>query len=108
MMEALLRVKALPGKRKEALEILRSMQELLKLKHDCMACEIYESFGNEDWILYLEKWRTKEAMFRHIQSDLYRRVLAVMELTEESPQLSFQELSDVKGMELVVELREDS
>jgi len=108
MIEAMLRVKALPGKRKEALEILRSLQKPLKLKHDCMECEIYESYGEVDWILYLEKWRTKEAMFRHIQSDLYRRLLSVMDLTEESPQLSFQELGEAKGMELVVELREES
>ncbi len=105
MIEAMLRVKALPGKRKEALEILRSLQEPLKLKHDCMECKVYESYGEEDWILYVEKWRTKEAMYRHIQSDLYRRVLTVMELTEESPQLTYQELTEVKGIELVEELR---
>jgi quinol monooxygenase YgiN len=108
MFEAILRVKTLPGKNKDVLEILKSLQESLNRKQDCMGCEIYKSLGEEGWILYLEKWLTKESMFRHIQSDLYRRVLAVMELTQESPQLSFQELANVKGIELVMELRKIS
>jgi len=102
----MLKIRPLPGKRRELLTILASMQEQLLIRHDCIVSEIYEPFGGEDEVFYLEQWRTKESLYRHIESDLYRRVLMAMELASESPQISFPELTNVKGMELIVALRE--
>jgi quinol monooxygenase YgiN len=106
MINAMLTVKVLPGKRKVAIDILRSIQKPLCLKHELLSCKIYEANDEEDEILYLEQWRTKEALHRHVQSDLYMRVLEVMELASSSPQLCFQDISEVRGIDLVIALRE--
>ena len=103
----MLTIKALPGKRQEVFDILRTIQEALSLKQDCLACEIYETYGEEDSILYIENWRNGISLNRHIQSDLYRRVLAVMELAAEPPTVSFRESHRVRGMELIMKLREE-
>lgn len=105
MITAMLRIKALPGKRQEVLDILRTLQETLRVKHDCEACKLYEAYGEEDFILYVENWLTRQSLYRHIQSDLYRRVLTAMELADEPPQVSFQESELIQGMELIATLR---
>ena len=106
MINAMLTIKVLPGKRKAAIDILRSMERPLHLKKELLLCKIYETDQEEDEILYVEQWRTKEALSRHIQSDLYMRILEVMELSAVSPQLSFQEVSEIRGIDLVIALRE--
>src|SRR5262245_33044671 len=108
MVLAMLRIKPLSGKKKEALEILQSMKEPLRLKHGCIGSQVYESHSEEDRILYLEYWNSKEYFHRHIQSDLYLRVLTVMELSQETPVIEFHEFSAAQGMELIQALRQAS
>ena len=85
---------------------MRSIQKSVQLKNELLLCKILVADDAEDEILYLEQWRTKEALQRHIQSDLYMRILEVMELSAVSPQLSFQEVSETRGIDLVIALRE--
>lgn len=80
----------------------------MRIKHDCAGGRVYESYGEENCILYLEEWKTKEALYRHIQSDLYRRILSVMELAEETPCVEFHEFNEMQGMELIISLRQGS
>jgi quinol monooxygenase YgiN len=106
MMIAMLTIKVLPGKRKAAIDILRSMEGPLRVKKELVLQKIYQADQEEDEILYMEQWLTKEALQRHIQSDLFMRILEVMELSAVSPQLSFQEFSGTRGIDLVIALRE--
>ena len=76
----------------------------MALKHGSVCSRVYKSYGDDDSILYIEQWKTKEALYRHIQSDLYRRILTVMELAKEAPDISFSEFEE--GLELIQALRE--
>lgn len=68
----------------EALEILCSLRRRLEVRRDCLACKIYEARESEGEILYLEQWRSSEALNRHIQSPLY----ILKETTFENTKLS--------------------
>jgi quinol monooxygenase YgiN len=100
-----LRMRVLPGKRKDVLEILESVKEDLAGKEDC-TCEIYFQHGDEETILYVEYWKKKDALYHHIRSDLYRRILNVMELASETPDIRFHEIEKTEGIDLVFNLRE--
>jgi quinol monooxygenase YgiN len=100
-----LKMRVLPGKQRDVLEILESVKEDLVGREDC-ACGIYKQHGDEDTILYIEFWMKKEAMYHHLRSDLYRRILNVMELASETPDIRFHELEKTEGIELVFNLRE--
>ncbi len=56
-------------------------------------------------ILYLEKWQSEEEIDRHIQSDLYLRILNTLDLCRERPDTCFHEVSDIKGVERIAALR---
>jgi len=52
-----------------------------------------------------EQWESEEALHEHIRSDLYRHLLAAMELSKQPPEVMFHYFSETKGFELVEELR---
>ncbi|MCK6621879.1 MAG: antibiotic biosynthesis monooxygenase [Calditrichaceae bacterium] len=106
MLIVLLKINPRPGKRQDTLDILRSLQLPLQVRQDCLACEVYETREGKGEILYLEQWRNKEALSRHIQSTLYLRILTAMELAAEAPEICFHEVADSRGMDLIEEIRE--
>jgi quinol monooxygenase YgiN len=105
MMIARLILKVLPEKRNAAIDILRSVQLALGIRQEVLLCKVYEN-SEDGEILFIEQWRTKEALYRHIQSDLYRRILEVMELAKLPPDLCFFDVSEIEGLDLVITLRQ--
>jgi quinol monooxygenase YgiN len=53
----------------------------------------------------LERWRSREDLYRHIQSSLYLAILNAMDLGQEAPEISFHEVSDTESMDLIEALR---
>jgi len=102
----ILKLKISPGNKKAAIEILHSLRESLSSKQGCGGCDAYESLETGDQLFYIERWMSKKALYRHIQSDLYRRMMSVMDLASEAPVISFHETVQIGGMELVADLRE--
>lgn len=107
MMISLLRVLALSDKRDAVLEVLRSVIDITQGLPGCMGCACYEEQSNQRAILYVEQWQSRVDLHRHIQSDLYHRVIAAMELAVEAPEIRFHEVSNSMGMELIETLRTD-
>jgi len=95
----------LPGKQQVVVDILRSVIGPTRLKSGCMDCTVYTDQGEAQTILYIEQWQSREALDRHIQSELYFRVLSAMELANEAPEIYFHEVSDTRGLEYVESLR---
>ena len=55
--------------------------------------------------MLLERWETEEALEEHLRSNVYRRVIAAMELSGGTPEIRFERVETVRGMELVERLR---
>jgi quinol monooxygenase YgiN len=106
MFLSLIKIVPIPEKRDRILEMLASVAKHTKLVHDCTDCTVCEERDNGNAILYLESWGSREAMQRHVRSDLYIRVLHAMDLASEPPEVFFYETSGEKGLELIQELRE--
>ncbi len=108
MVISILKVLPLPGNRDAILEILRSVIDLILGQSGCMACACYEEHNNARAVLYVEQWSSKDALHRHIRSSLYRRVISAMELADKAPEISFYEISQPMGIELIEALRSDA
>ena len=100
-------VKIMPPleKRKEILDIFLSIKGPVQTMHGCLAFTICEEEGEETIVFLIEQWQTWEDFISHIRSDLYARVLAAMELSRKKPEVSFFEVSSMKGMELIEAVR---
>ena len=70
-----------------------------------MSCRIYEENDPEHSILLLEEWASATELCEQVQSDLYRRVLAAIELSSHAPEVSIHHVSDTEGLDFVRRLR---
>lgn len=91
--------------RRQVLNVLRSIQGPTSTKAGCRCCRICEEDGQENAILYMECWDSREEFERHVRSDMFRRVLQAMELSGRAPDLKFHQVVDSQGMELLNVLR---
>jgi quinol monooxygenase YgiN len=94
-----------PDRRASVIEVLRSVQGLVQAQPGCLACDIYEEQSAESAIVLLERWDSEEALEAHLRSDLYRRVLAAVELSGSQPDIRFEHVSSSEGIELIERLR---
>ncbi len=92
----------------EAVQMLQAIQSRLQISTGHLGSWLQERDHPCPYILYEEQWKSKEAVYAHIRSSLYRRLLAVMEFSSRAPEVSFFFVSHTKGMELIEELRLES
>jgi quinol monooxygenase YgiN len=92
----------------EVLEILRSVLGPTETQQGCLSCRIYEEDGPDQAAVLCGHWEGEAALHEHIRSDLYLRVLAACELSNQPPEFCFHHVSRTQGMELIHQLRERS
>ena len=87
--------------RAQAIELLRSVQDLTRPCPGCLGSWCSEEELPHNHVRYAEQWESEESLQEHIRSDLYRRLLAAMELSKKPPEVTFYYCSKTKGLELV-------
>jgi quinol monooxygenase YgiN len=105
MVISILRFVPSPKRHSEVLEILRSVVGPAESQPGCLSCRIYEEDGPDLAIALCGHWKTSAALQEHILSDLYLRVLAACELSDQPPEFRFHHVSKTQGMALVHKLR---
>jgi quinol monooxygenase YgiN len=94
-----------PDRREAVIEVLRSVQGPVRAQPGCAACDVFDEQGQEPAVLLLERWETTEAFEQHLRSEAYRRVIAAVELSGARPEIRFEHVESVEGLELVERLR---
>ncbi len=89
----------------EALEILRSMTEEIRFEAGCISCRLYKGVEDEQAIMFEELWRTDEDAVRHMRSKKYRKILLVVEMAEEPPEIRFDTITGSSGVETIEKAR---
>jgi quinol monooxygenase YgiN len=105
MVLATVRLKILPQKRDEVLKILKSTSVQCKVWPNCLSSHIYADLQEDNVIMFEERWRSQEDLERHLRSDEYYRVLLVMEMALEQPEIRFETISRSTGIETVEKAR---
>lgn len=105
MIHATIKIK-MPGKKvREALEILGSFSEWTKVQPGCISSQIYRDFKDTRMIMIEELWMTQEDMERHLCSDEYRKLLLVIEMSHERPEIRFSAFQHSTGVETIEKAR---
>jgi len=90
-----------PQQRLQVLEVLQSIQGLVRAQPGCAGCSILEEQGPEQAIVLVERWESDEELTAHIRSEAYRRILGACELSGAPPEFSFDVVSTTQGIERV-------
>ena len=105
MIHSTLRIVTDPAKREEAFAILRSMAERTRVESGCISCRVYRDAQADCVLMFEEIWKCEEDLNRHIRSDEYRNLLLTVEMAVEKPEIRFETVSSVTGMETIEKAR---
>ncbi len=100
-----LKLEPTPDRQRQVLDVLDSVRGLTHTSPGCLACEVYLEEGPGRAILLSERWESAVALHAHLQSDLYRRVLATLEMSSMPPEIRFHHVAASEGMGLIERLR---
>jgi quinol monooxygenase YgiN len=90
-----------PERRSDLLETMRGMLEPARVERGCLGYRLYEDVENRNAFVLVEEWNTPKDLERHIRTDNQRRLLALMDLLSEQPELRFNTVSHTAGMDLI-------
>ena len=105
MIQASLRIVAPPERRDEIVRTLRSLLEPTEVKRGCLGCRFYQEVSDKNALTYVEEWKTQEDLERHLRSEHYRKLLALIDLSATAPEVRFHTISETSGIEYLATVR---
>jgi quinol monooxygenase YgiN len=93
-------------RRSDFLVAMRGMLEPARVERGCLSYRLYEDVENRDAFILLEEWETQEDLEKHIRSDIQWRLLTLMDLLSERPEVQFNTVSHTTGMEFIEDVRQ--
>lgn len=102
---ARIRLVAEPTRRSEFLKTLRSVLGPTEVEPGCLECHISQDARDANVLYYFEHWRDRETLIRHLNSDRFRKLLSVIDDSQEPPQVSFDSIEISQGFELIANVR---
>lgn len=93
------------NKQQEVLDILGSISAQIQFAPGCINSRIYRGVDKVRAIMVEELWTNHEDMLRHLRSEAYRRILLVVEMAEEPPEIRFDTILKTSGVELIENAR---
>jgi quinol monooxygenase YgiN len=101
MILATLRMNVRPEKRSDFLGTIRGMLEPTRVERGCLSYRLYEDVEDRHTFVLVEEWKTRNDLERHIRTDNHRRLMVLMDLLSEQPELQFNTVSHTSGMDLI-------
>ena len=92
-------------KRKEALVILGSMIERIKLEAGCISCRLYQEVKGTRAVMLEEIWASWQGLQRHLRSATFRDILLVVEMASQKPEIRFDRISHSTGIDTIAQAR---
>lgn len=91
----------------EVIDILGSVKEQTQVEPTCIYVRLYRGVNQAEIIMIEELWEKEDELRRHLKSELYRRVLLAMELSEDPPEVRFDRVIDFTGFETIEAARKN-
>lgn len=92
-------------KREEALELLRMYLGPVCYQPGCISCQGFQELDKENNFILIEKWMSQAYLDQHLRSSEYRKVIALMDISSEPPEIKYHTIWNSAGMELLEKLR---
>ena len=103
-----LRIVVPPERRGDVLKTIRLLLGPTQVQPGCKNSRFYQEIENSNALFLIEEWKSQADLDRHISSDEYRKILALMDISSESPEIKFNTILHTAGMEALKTAREKS
>jgi len=105
MVQAVLRLKVIPENKDKAVEIINFILERIRVESGCASCHFYQDTASKGEFMLWQEWKTRADLERHIRSEEFRHILALIELASEPPEIRFNTISKEDGVETIESVR---
>ncbi len=105
MILATLRVNISRDKKDSAMEILKSITGLLHLEPGAVNWRIYRDLDDKQAITLVQEWESQTDLDNYIRSKEYKKILALMEVSNRQPEVHFYDVNRISGLEVVESVR---
>ena len=92
-------------KRREMVQTLRSMIGPTQAEHGCLGCHLQQDADDPNLLTFNEEWQEQSDLDRHMASEDYRKLLAVMDMAGAPPQVMVLKPFDESGLERIAAAR---
>jgi quinol monooxygenase YgiN len=107
MVQLTLKLRVTPGCVSNVIQAFRAVMQPAQCHRGWMRAQAYRDLGDPGTLYYLEEWLTAEDAAREVRSARFSRLLELMEVAAEPPELQFQFITEVRGLDYVAEVREN-
>ena len=103
----LLNLRLIPPKNRivEVVHALRLQMGRTEVLPGCSGCRLTQEVDEQNVIVYQEQWRGWSDVEKHVRSDRFSSLLELMEVSCQTPNLSFSDVHETRGMDYVEKLR---
>jgi quinol monooxygenase YgiN len=105
MILSTVRVAISAEERPEVLRILRVLMGHATSRAGCAGFSLSQDLTNPETVTVSDRWVTRDDLDAHVRSAEYRLLLTVIDLSVKPPEISFDELEHLGGLDLVQVLR---
>lgn len=91
--------------RDEIVRTLRSFAGATGARRGCLGVRLVQEIDNRAAITWCEEWESEADLRRHVRSDEFRVLLAVMELSMSAPKIRVDEVSSSRGLDWIAAAR---
>jgi quinol monooxygenase YgiN len=79
----------------------------VSVQSGCITVGLYSHYMHPEEYMLIEEWESRESLQKHIRSNDFQKILDIIDLAKEPPEIKFRTVSSIKGFELVKELRKN-
>ncbi len=97
-----------PKRQAEIFKMIRSLIEPIRVQPGCMSCNAYQSLDMPGKLLITQTWSSQQALERYVSSPEYRKTLALIDLSEQTPSVNFHNINQTGGLEYIRAIRRRS
>lgn len=87
--------------RGEVLSVLRSLASSTGLRRGCLGAHLLQDLEERNALTWVEEWESEAELSRHIRSDEYRKLLAVIDMSISQPEIRFHTVARTAGIEFI-------
>ncbi|MCP4494215.1 MAG: hypothetical protein GY820_43970 [Gammaproteobacteria bacterium] len=89
----------------EIYKMIRSLIEPIKVQPGCISCNAYQLLDKPGKLLITQTWSSQQALEQYVSSPEYRKTLALIDLSEQFPEINFYSVSQTGGLEFIRAIR---
>ena len=101
MILVIIKMTALPAKRKESLQTVQALIQSIRKLRGCVNCAACQDVEDENSFCLIQEWENQKALNKYLQSDLFDVLLGIKNFLSDDLEINFNTVSSTTGIDAI-------